>query len=144
MIQLIVYTGFYWAVNVMERLLVVNSATACALPSPWISTLSSLRAGAKQQDWAQTADAQNVWLWWVSCSLKKTPSFLLGIIARLWSATVNIALGEEGGKAVCVPMLALTQILFDRLWDWAGEEAARGGGWWDEEQPQVEKKPWLI
>lgn len=70
MIQLIVYTGFYWAVKVMESLLVVNSATACALPSPWISTLQGLGVGAKRQGWAQTADAHNLWPWWVSCSLK--------------------------------------------------------------------------
>lgn len=70
MIQLIVYTGFYWAVRVMESLLVVNSATACALPSPWISILWGFRTGAKRQGWAQTADAHNLWLRWVSCSLK--------------------------------------------------------------------------
>lgn len=34
MIQLIVYTGFYWAVKVMESLLVVNSTTACSLACP--------------------------------------------------------------------------------------------------------------
>lgn len=70
MIQLIVYTGFYWVVKVMESLLVVNSAAACALPSPWISTLWGLGARAKWQGWAQTADAHNLWPWWVSCSLK--------------------------------------------------------------------------
>lgn len=49
MIQLIVYTGLYWAVSVMERLLVVNSATACAPPSHWISTLPGPRS------WGETA-----------------------------------------------------------------------------------------
>lgn len=58
---------------------------------------------------------------------EKTPSFLLGIGAQLWPATVNKALGREGGKAIYVSMLALNQILLDRLWGWAGEEAAPGG-----------------
>lgn len=39
MIQLIVYTGFYWAVKVMEELLVVTALS----PSPWISTLRGLQ-----------------------------------------------------------------------------------------------------
>lgn len=102
MIQLIVYTGFYWAVKVMESLLVVNSATACALPSTWISTLWGLGAGAKRQGWAQTADAHNLWPWWVSCSLKNhtvpcwgsVPNCGVPLLIKLWG---------KKGKRLYVP-----------------------------------------
>lgn len=92
MIQLIVYTGFYWAVKVMESLLVVNSTTACALPSPWISTLWGFGARVKRQGWAQTADAHNLWPSWVSCSLKNhtvprwgsVPNRGVPLVIKLW------------------------------------------------------------
>lgn len=102
MIQLIVYTGFYWAVKVMESLLVVNSATACALPSPWISTLWGFGAGAKRQGWAQTADAHNLWPWWVSCSLKNHTVPHWGSVPNCGLPLV-IKLRGKKGKRLFVP-----------------------------------------
>lgn len=114
MIQLIVYTGFYWAVKVMESLLVVNSATACALPLPWISTLRGLGAGAKRQGWAQTADAHNLWPWWVSCSLKNHTVPRWGSVPNCGVPLLIKLRGKERGKAVRASMLAPAHILLDR------------------------------
>lgn len=105
MIQLIVYTGFYWAVKVMESLLVVNSATACALPSSWISTLRGLGVGGETAGLG--ADC------WCS-QFTAVMSFLLpekphsaspGISAQLWCATVNKASGKERGEGKAGPYL---------------------------------------
>lgn len=114
MIQLIVYTGFYWAVKVMESLLVVNSATACALPLPWISTLRGPRsrgetAGLGADCWCSQFMAV------MSFLLPEKPhSASLGISAQLWRATVNKASGKGRGKAVRASMLAPAHILLDR------------------------------
>ena len=103
MIQLIVYTGFYWAVKVMESLLVLNSATACALPLPWISTLCGFRARAKRQGWAQTADAHNLLPWWVSCSLKNHTVPRWGSVPNCGLPLVIKLRGKKGERLYVAP-----------------------------------------
>lgn len=138
MIQLIVYTGFYWAVKVMESLLVVNSATACALPSTWISTLRGLGVGAKRQGRAQTADTHNLWLWWVSCLLKNQTVPWRGNGAHLWHAAVNKASGKvrrEGWVCLGAHSNSFSKTLrvgWGGAWRWrraTGRRTHIGGGW---------------
>lgn len=95
MTQLIVYTGFYWAVKVMENLLVVT-ALRCAF------ALNQHFKGASElgrNDGAQTADAHNSRPRRGSCSPGKARCVLLGISYHLRHASGNNATGEEGGKA---------------------------------------------
>lgn len=122
MIQLIVYTGFYWAVKVMESPLVVNPTTNCTLPWPWISTLWGFRAetaGLGLDCWCLQ------FMTMVSFPLAEKPcSTLLEISAQLRHAT---------GQAVHTFMEAYMQILFAHalLVVW-------GGGWsWEEEIFQI-------
>lgn len=124
MIQLIVYTGFYWAVKVMESLLVVNSATACALPSPWISTLRGLRsrgesAGPGADCWCSQFMAV------MSFLLPEKPhSASLGISAQSRRATGNKASGRRKGKGCAYLRAGTHSNSFWHTLRWS-----RGGGW---------------
>lgn len=118
MTQLIVYTGFYWAVKVMENLLVVTPL-CCAF------TLHQHFKGASElgrNGVAQTAEAHNSWPRRRSCSLGKAGCVLLGISYHLRHASANNAPGEEGGKALHTFCKRPSRVCFELLCGWAGEK----------------------
>lgn len=116
MIQLIVYTGFYWAVKVMESLLLVNSTTALRSSSALSQHFAGPRSPGGSAGPPQTADAHNLWPWWVSCFLKNHAVPRRGSVPN---CGVPLLIKLQGKKGRRTSMFTPTQIIFDwhrRAW----------------------------